>query len=269
MANHRQSTNGSLFRILVTPAVLLCVIFRKPVFQWIAVTALAVWLLILLASALKRSATKRKRRRSEKKLAKISSKAPIEAPQEVETPESELFLIRQINIRITEQLKQTYPMVSWIWIRRPSTSELCSGGTWRIQTSNTEPFNYGEVAISRLGKISITMLQATPLGEAGEVLDADDLSQDEMLDRKDVKAWYFEAGEQILGEMIDDLNSQGHRRLIIHDDGEVFVESSGVMQAVSTVRDFPPRTAWEEFTQLLSEDEITATVRPEGLMLAW
>lgn len=118
MANFRQSTNGSLFRILVTPAVLLCVIFRKPVFQWIAVTALGAWLLILLVSALKRSAAKRKRKRAEKKLAKLSTKAPVKVPQETETPESELFLIRQINIRVTEQLKQTYPRSSWIRTRK-------------------------------------------------------------------------------------------------------------------------------------------------------
>ena len=76
MANYRQSTNSSLFRILVTPAVLLCVIFRKPIFQWIAVAAIAIWLLIQLILALKRSGKRRKQKRSEKKLRKKGRARP-------------------------------------------------------------------------------------------------------------------------------------------------------------------------------------------------
>ena len=269
MANNRQSTNSYLFRIIVTPAVLLCVIFRKQAFQWIAVSAIAVWLMIVLISALKRSGGRKKRRHTEKKLAKLSADISSDAQPEAETPESELFLIRQINIRITEQLKVTFPMVSWLWVRRPSASEICAGGTWRIQTSNTEPFNYGEVAITKQGRISITMLQATPLGEASELPEVDNLKPDEMLDRVDVKAWYRDEGERILADMIDDLNTQGHRQLIIHEDGEVCVERSGVMKPVETIRNFPPRMTWADFCQILSEDDITATAVPEGLVLSW
>ena len=214
MANNRQSTNSYLFRIIVTPAVLLCVIFRKQVFQWIAASAIAVWLMIVLISALKRSGGRKKHRHTEK-LAKLSADISSDAQPEAETPESELFLIRQINIRITEQLKVTFPMVSWLWVRRPSASEICAGGTWRIQTSNTEPFNYGEVAITKQGRLSITMLQATPLGEASELPEVDNLKPDEMLDRVDVKAWYRDEGERILADMIDDLNAA----TIMDDEG--------------------------------------------------
>ena len=269
MAKNRQSTNSNLFRILVYPAVLLCVIFRKPVFQWIAVSALAIWLLILLISALRRSGTRRKCRRSERKLARLRSNVTADTLPETELSERELFLIRQINIRITEQLKETYPMVSWVWLRRPTSEELCAGGAWRIQTSNTEPFNYGEVSISKLGKISITMLQATPLGEAAEFSETDDLTQDELQERPDLKRWYLDEGGQIIGNMIDDLNTQGHKKLIIHEDGEVCIRSASGMKTVDTLRYFPPRMDWSEFCQLLSEDEITATIEPDGLLLSW
>lgn len=269
MANNRRNTNSSLFRVIVTPAVLLCVIFRKPIFQWIAVAAIAVWLTIVLISALKRSATGRKRRHKEKKLAKLSSDISTDALPETEQSESDLFLIRQINIRITDQLKETFPMVSWLWVRRPAVEDLCAGGTWRIQTSNTEPFNYGEVSISKLGRITITMLQATPLGEAIELPEADNLAPEEMLERVDVKSWYQAEGEQILADMIDDLNTQGHRQLIIRDDGEVCIERAGTMTAIDTIRNFPPRMTWADFCQLLSEDDITASVAPEGLLLSW
>ena len=69
--------------------------------------------------------------------------------------------------------------------------------------------------------------------------------------------------------MIDDLNTQGHRKLMIHEDGEVIVTASGTELTVDTIRNFPPRMAWEEFCQVLKEDEITAVVKPEGLQLSW
>ena len=269
VANYRQSNNGNLFRIIVTPAALLCVIFRKTVFQWIAVVALGVWLGILLISTLKKAAKHRKQRRAEAKLAKLNSSMKTDSVPEELIPEEELFLIRQVNIRITEQLKAMYPMVSWLWIRRPTVEELCSGGVWRIQTSNTEPFNYGEVAISKTGSLSITMLQAIPLGETMELLDGDDLTPEEMLDRTPVREWYSKEGGKLLSELIDDLNTQGHKHILVRENGDVCIGSPGSETTVDTIAHFPPRFAWDEFTQLLSEDEITAKAQPEGLMLSW
>ena len=48
MAAIRHTRTFTLFHALVVPALLLCAIFRKPVFQWIAVGVSAVWLVIEL-----------------------------------------------------------------------------------------------------------------------------------------------------------------------------------------------------------------------------
>ena len=39
MAKVRRMKTSTLFRFLVAPALLLCAILRKPIFQWIAVAA--------------------------------------------------------------------------------------------------------------------------------------------------------------------------------------------------------------------------------------
>ena len=274
MAVIRRSRSATLFRYLVVPTLLLCAIFRKPVFQWIAVGAAAFWLLLELWSFI----AARKRKPGKKKLQALDEirTTPIELPkaEAPEMPERDLFLIRQINCRITEQLKHSYPMVAWVWQPRPSVDELSNGGTWRIQLSNAEPFNCGDVEISKSGKLTITLLQAVPLSESSgtkAILKADpeDLQENEILDRVDARTWYLGHGEKIIAEMIDDLNSQGHKQLLIKDDGSVIITASGKDQVVESIVDFPPRMVWEEFCQLLSEDDITASVKPEGLCLAW
>ena len=264
MAVIRQTRSTTLFRCLVVPAMLLCGIFRKPVLQWIALGSVAVWLAAELLLALGRKRHMHKQPRT------LSLSEPAPVPM-MDVDNQELFLLRQINYRITEQLKASYPMVSWLWQSRPTAGELCQGGTWRIRLSNTEPFNYGDVEISKLGKISITLLQAIALGESiPAVVDAEDLTESELLDRVDVKTWYLDCGEILLSQIIDNLNSQGHREILVKEDGSVCIKTSNAEElVVDSVLNFPPRKTWNEFCQLLSEDEITASVKPEGLCLAW
>ena len=100
-------------------------------------------------------------------------------------------------------------------------------------------------------------------------LSDDDLKPEEMLERVDVKSWYFEHGEIILAQMIDELNTQGHKELLIREDGDVVITTSGIEQVVERIKGFPPRMVWEDFCQLLKEDEINASVQSNGLALAW
>lgn len=271
MAMFRKLKSSTLLRWLVVPTLFLCAIFKTPVFQWIAVAALVTWLYAMSSEAIMAAIRKRKRKVMENNLAQLSDAITQEAKPAETISTNELFLIRQVNFRITEQLKGTYPMVSWLWVKRPSAEELCSGGAWRIRIANADPFNYGDVELNKSGKLTITMLQATPLKETvpEQRVESNDLEEDELLERVDVKSWYLTEGEKILSQMIDDLNTQGHRKLMIHEDGEVVIRASGADQIVDTIKNFPPRLAWDEFCNVLREDEITATIQPDGLMLSW
>ena len=271
MAYFRKQKSSILLRLLVVPTLFLCAIFKTPVFQWIAVAALAVWLYAVLSGVVATAIQKRKRKVKREELTQLSAAITQEESSNESIQTNDLFLIRQVNFRITEQLKGTYPMVSWLWVKRPSAEELCKGGAWRIRIANADPFNFGDVELSRSGKLTITMLQATPLKESAVVHHtvSNDLEEDELLERVDVKSWYLTEGEKIISRMIDDLNTQGHRKLMIHEDGEVVISAAGADQTVDTIKNFPPRLAWDEFCNVLREDEITATIQPDGLVLSW
>lgn len=271
MANFRKQKSSILLRWLVVPTLFLCAIFKTPTFQWIAVSALAVWFYAVLSGVVAAAIQKRKRKVKQGELTQLSAAITQEESPKETVQTNDLFLIRQVNFRITEQLKGTYPMVSWLWVKRPSAEEMCEGGIWRIRIANADPFNFGDVELSRSGKLTITMLQAASLKEpaAEHRADSNDLEEDELLERLDVKSWYLTEGETILSRMIDDLNAQGHRKLIIREDGEVVIRASGADQTVDTIKNFPPRLAWDEFCNVLREDEITATIQPDGLMLSW
>lgn len=284
MANDRRRKPATLlFRFLLLPTLFLCMIFHQQrILQWIALAAFAVWLGVGIAEAVrnKRPVTSQKAAQIpelQKALHEEVPEAKAEPRKEASSKQlcsnltdRDLVLIRQVNYRVTEVLRQTYPMISWLWVKRPTPEQLISGGTWRIQVSHSDPFNYAEVTMASSGQLSITMLQATPLDEAQlEQSATEDLQPGEILDRVDVREWFSKTGEDFLIATIDELNVQGHKKLLIRDNGEVLVKVNDEETVVDTIQGLPPRMSWDEFCKLLKEDDIMTSIQPEGLCMSW
>lgn len=286
MANHRRmKSNTLLFRYLVLPTLFLCMIFhQQTILQWVALGAFIIWLGIGIASFIRDKSMSVETGTAGETIPLMSdptSKADAAPKVDTQPPSSkesqstspadrDLVLIRQVNYRITEVLRQTYPMISWLWMKRPTPEQLVSGGTWRIQVSHTDPFNYAEVSMTASGRLSVTMLQATPLDEAqpDQTL-TEDLQPGDILDRVDVQEWFSKTGEEFLIAMIDELNVQGHKKLLVRDNGEVLVRVNNEDKVVETIQGLPPRMTWDDFCKLLKEDDIMAKIQPEGLSMSW
>lgn len=270
MAKTSRIDTWTLMKILVVPCLFLCAIFKHPAFQWIAVGSLALWVCFMLAEIF------RSRIRKRKKPTMGQKQEPAEKPQEPPAQhqeaddETKLSLLRQVNHRVMEQLKQSYPTVAWLWEARPTSEEISKGCTKRIKLYHCDPFNFGEVTLSATGKLEIALMQMVPLAEADlQPQNDEDLKEQEILDRSDVKQWYTQTGIALLSALIDELNVQGHKRLIIKENGDVFVTASGKQQPVDTIPDFPPRPAWEDLCVLAREDDIAAEVCNQELAVSW
>lgn len=260
-----------LMKIIVVPTLLLCAVFKRPVFQWIACAALAAWVLLVLADFIRSHTKERKQiRQNESREAEVKE-APHPSTPGAEQDEMKLTLLRQVNHRVMEQLKQSYPSVAWLWDTRPTSEEINKGCTKRIKLYHCDPFNFGEVTLSASGKLAISLIQLVPLDDAAEHRPemTEDLGDHEILDRGDVKQWYAETGTVLLSELIDELNVQGHKRLVIKENGEVFVTASGTPHSVDAIPDFPPRPAWDDLCVLAQEDDITAEVCGQELAISW
>lgn len=261
----------TLLRVLVVPCLFLCAIFKRPIFQWIACAALFVWVCFVISKLFRSHRKHCKKMPAEQKAfpAKQETKPLTETPQEADD-DTRLSLLRQVNYRIMEQLKQSYPTVAWLWEARPSSEEIGKGCTKRIKLYHCDPFNFGEVTLSATGKLEIALVQMVPLAEAElQPHNDEDLEEQDILDRSDVKQWYTQKGIALLSALIDELNVQGHKRLTIKENGDVFVTASGKQQPVDTIPDFPPRPAWEDLCVLAREDDIAAEVCNQELTVSW
>ena len=261
----------TLLRVLVVPCLFLCAIFKRPIFQWIACAALFVWVCFVISKLFRSHRKHCKKMPAEQKAfpAKQETKPLTETLQEADD-DTRLSLLRQVNYRIMEQLKQSYPTVAWLWEARPSSEEIGKGCTKRIKLYHCDPFNFGEVTLSATGKLEIALVQMVPLAEAElQPHNDEDLEEQDILDRSDVKQWYTQKGIALLSALIDELNVQGHKRLTIKENGDVFVTASGKQQPVDTIPDFPPRPAWEDLCVLAREDDIAAEVCNQELTVSW
>ena len=109
-----------------------------------------------------------------------------------------------------------------------------------------------------------------PLTDAAQQSEGnEDLAEEDILDRSDVKKWYTTTGVVLLSELIDELNVQGHKKLKIKENGDVYIVAGGTQQVVETIPDFPPRLAWEDLCILAREDEIHAEVCDQELAVSW
>lgn len=150
-----------------------------------------------------------------------------------------------------------------------SAGVAVAGGV-KIIDYHCDPFNFGEVTLSATGKLEIALVQMVPLAEAElQPHNDEDLEEQDILDRSDVKQWYTQKGIALLSALIDELNVQGHKRLTIKENGDVFVTASGKQQPVDTIPDFPPRPAWEDLCVLAREDDIAAEVCNQELTVSW
>ncbi len=263
VADKGRINSWSVFRIILLPCMVLCTITKKPVFQWLALAALAVWVVIEIC----RLADKVKRNRKEGRRAVRNTDRKKNAKAQNE----DKSLLLQVNYRITEQLRSAYPGITWLWLEKPGQEEIKRGGTWRISIQNADPFNFAEISLRSSGAMEIALIQISPFSEPVKEPEPDscDLDQAELLDRFDVRQWYSDTGEAVLSGLVDELNTQGYKQLLITEDGNVTISVRGSERSFSSIGELPPKSAWEDLCVLLRADDIRASVSGSQLALAW
>jgi len=250
----------AVFRVVLLPAMFLCAITGKPVFQWPALAALAVWLAFEVR-ALAGNAGKTRDENGRPERARCLP-GPADGDRSV---------ILQLNRRITQRLRTEYPETAWLWLERPGAEDLRRGGIWRIRLLNADPFDCAEVTLRDTGGMEIALMRVLPFrvpaGAPADGAGAPELPG--LPGRYDVRQWYGRTGEAVLDGLIDELDSQGYRQLQITEDGTVTVSVRDGEQSFSSIGAFPPKNGWEELCALLAGKDIRASVRGNGIALAW
>lgn len=85
----------------------------------------------------------------------------------------------------------------------------------------------------------------------------------------DPQIWYEIQGRKVLEALIADLNSRGHSRLTLHENGDVCIKQDQDEVAAEHLSGFPERVYWPRLVQVLESNGLAAESTAQGITVSW
>lgn len=233
---------------LLAGLVILIIALAKGTLRTVLLSAVAaawmIWLAVLLIRRHRRPAHRRE-------------KAYI-------TPEQ--LLLRHVNHRISARLCAVYPDASWKWCVRNPVRFICKGGTGRIRVYGVDDYDYADVRIDRQANLACELIKTVPLNK-------EDTENDSKLPPNrqpvDPRVWYETQGRAVLERVVADLNSRGHSRLTLAENGDICIKEDKKNVAVEHFSAFPEKVCWPGLVHVLQGDGLAADATAQGVEITW
>ena len=258
--------------ILVGAVIAILALIRGVWQTWLLIGVFTLWGLWVVAVLLRPYMQQAKRRRMREQLAKkrlaegISPNQPPGFPT-LETAETELLLLRHVNHRISAYLRAVYPDVRWEWCEKRPEKLILSGGTGRIRLYGIPDFDHADVNVGHNAEIVCNMLKIVPLSEATVSEPEDTVPPNKQ--PVDPQIWYEVQGRKVLEALVADLNSRGHSRLMIHEDGDICIEEDTEEVAKEHLAGFPEKTYWPRLQHVFERNGLAAEIMAKGIQISW
>lgn len=258
--------------ILVGAVIAILALIRGTWQTWLLIGVFTLWGLWVVAVLLRPYMQQAKRLRMRRQLAEkrlAEGIAPSQTPglPTMEASETELLLLRHVNHRISAYLRAVYPDARWEWCEKRPEKLVVSGGTGRIRLYGIPDFDHADVSVSKNADIACNMLKIVPLSEAGGSEPQDTVPPNQQ--PVDPQIWYEVQGRKVLEALVADLNSRGHSRLTIHEDGDVCIEEDTEEVAKEHLAGFPEKTYWPRLLQVFERNGLAAEIMAKGIQISW
>ena len=162
-------------------------------------------------------------------------------------------MLRHINFRITEKLQGAFPSATWRWETAKPLEQAVKGGSARIRLSGVPDWNFADVLFERSGRIRLEMLSLRPL-------DSDSVN---------LRDWYDLSASAVVRATIDEVYTRGYQELRIAEDGALYVLEQQEQVGQGRLPYLPGKKLWADLVPLFEEDDITATVEEDSILLTW
>lgn len=258
--------------ILVGAIIAILALVRNAWQTWLLIGVFTLWGLWVIMVLLRPYMQQAKRRRMRKQVAKnrlaegISGVQPINLSS-MDSPETELLLLRHVNHRISSYLRAVYPDVRWEWCEKKPEKLVLTGGTGRIRLYGIPDFDHADVCVDQNASITCNMLKIVPLSKAKDSEPEDTVPPNRQ--PVDPQIWYEVQGRKVLEALVADLNSRGHSCLTIHENGDICIEEDTEEVAKEHLAGFPGKTYWPRLLQVFERNGLAAEIMAKGIQISW
>lgn len=208
---------------------------------------------------------------------KISKQAPAPQPIPSVNLEAEAAL-HQLERRITELLQIAFPDAKWEWDCESPQDLAVLGGHGQILLNNAGEFGLADILLDDTAHLQFRLLQTTSImnmirkpapGRRSAKPTAAPAAAVPKSASPDVQAWYDTIGSATLLKLVTELNSQGCKRLLITEGGDIITEQDGAAQKWAQVDGFPAKEYWSKLIEIFAAEEMRATVEDNRLCVSW
>ena len=193
---------------------------------------------------------------------------PAAARPQAINPEMEAVMLRHINFRITEKLQGAFPSAVWRWETAKPLEQAVKGISARIRLSGVPDWNFADVRFERSGRIKLEMLSLRPLGEMQRPPEEKPAADGDP-DSVNLRDWYDLSASAVVRATIDEVYTRGYRELRIAEDGALYVLEQQAQVGQGRLSYLPGKKLWADLVPLFEEDDITATVEEDDILLTW
>ena len=174
-------------------------------------------------------------------------------------------LLRHVSYRISAALRSAYPNASWEWTMENPALFAAQGGTGRIRIFGSPDYEYADVTLEGNANMSVTLLKTAPLQEKPEA------EQQNKQPAMNPQTWFETQAKDPLLNLITDLNTRGHSKLFLKENGEVCIQpvNGGDDIPQHKLPDFPAKVYWPKLIDVLAQAGLTATPLEDRIQVAW
>ena len=207
---------------------------------------------------------------------KPQNKAPLPINSHEMLPEEKTTTLSDDNVqavlvhialRISDKLKSAYPDAIWQWTEQPSLHDILIGKIIRIQVENMSTYNHADISFDRFGRIHVEPMTIGTFKPEEETASTDETSSEPS--PVDVRVWYDLVGQPILEKHITELNTSGHGKLTIKENGDIVINRQKKEVLIATLDSFPAKQYWKELVTVLEENELCAKANDKNLVVSW
>ena len=172
-------------------------------------------------------------------------------------------LLAHVNFRVTSALRSVYPNASWEWTMENPALFAARGGIGRIRVYSIPDYEYADVTLDQEVGLSCALVNVSPVQGVSS-------SQPDQ-QPTDPQIWFEDQAKNSLIRLAQDLNSKGHSRLFIKENGEVCIQPvpGGEYVPEGRLSSFPKKEFWPRITELLTSAGLPATAMEDRIQIAW
>ena len=85
----------------------------------------------------------------------------------------------------------------------------------------------------------------------------------------DPRIWYENNGRTVMETLIADLNSRGHSKLTLKENGDICIQQGEELVPQEHLSNFPAKVYWPRLVEVFESNGLAAETTAQGIQVSW